>query len=210
MSVTPDLLTEHLLDAARRAGADAADAMAIAGQSLAIDVRAGQLEQAERAEGVDIGLRVLVGQRQASVSASDISASTITALAERAVAMAREAPEDPYIGLASDDLLAKEWDIAALDLCEDAPEPEPAALQEAAQAAEAAAQAVAGVAQVQSASAVYDRRQIALATSAGFAGGYTLTDHGLSCVAIAGQGAGMERDHDGDGRVYHADLRSPE
>lgn len=98
MSVTPDLLTEHLLDAARRAGADAADAMAIAGQSLAIDVRAGQLEQAERAEGVDIGLRVLVGQRQASVSASDISASTITALAERAVAMAREAPEDPYIG----------------------------------------------------------------------------------------------------------------
>lgn len=210
MSVTPDLLTEHLLDAARRAGADAADAMAIAGQSLAIDVRAGQLEQAERAEGVDIGLRVLVGQRQASVSASDISASTITALAERAVAMAREAPEDPYIGLASDDLLAKDWDIAALDLCEDAPEPEPAALQEAAQAAEAAAQAVAGVSQVQSASAVYDRRQIALATSAGFAGGYTLTDHGLSCVAIAGQGAGMERDHDGDGRVYHADLRSPE
>lgn len=210
MSVTPDLLTEHLLDAAGRAGADAADAMAIAGQSLAIDVRAGQLEQAERAEGVDIGLRVLVGQRQASVSASDISASTITALAERAVAMAREAPEDPYIGLASDDLLAKDWDIAALDLCEDAPEPEPAALQDAARVAEAAAQAVAGVTQVQSASAVYDRRQIALATSAGFTGGYTLTDHGLSCVAIAGQGAGMERDHDGDGRVYRADLRSPE
>lgn len=87
-------LTQQLLDAARKAGAETADAVAVAGQSVSIDVRGGKLEQAERAEGVDIGLRVLIGRRQACVSASDISDSVIAGLAERAVAMAREAPED--------------------------------------------------------------------------------------------------------------------
>lgn len=210
MRDTPETLTERLLTAARRAGAEGADAMAVTGEAITIDVRAGTLEQAERAEGTDIGLRVLIGQRQASVSASDTSDATITALAERAVAMAREAPEDPHIGLAPQDMLAQDWDVAALDLCEDAPEPDPASLQDAAQAAEASARDVAGVTQVQSASAVYGRRQIHLATSGGFTGGYTTTDHGLSCVAIAGQGTGMERDHDGDGRIYRADLRPAE
>ena len=99
MSHTLQDLTERLLNAAKKSGADDADAMAIQGQSLSINVRGGQLEQAERAEGIDIGLRVLIGQRQASVSASDINASTISEMAERAVAMANEAPIDPYIGL---------------------------------------------------------------------------------------------------------------
>ena len=90
MSHTLQGLTEMLLNAAKKSGADNADAMAVQGQSLSIDVRGGQLEQAERAEGTDIGLRVLIGQRQACVSASDISASTILEMAQRAVAMAKE------------------------------------------------------------------------------------------------------------------------
>lgn len=95
-----DQLTQSLLMAAKKAGAEQADAIAVQGESTKIDVRDSKLEHAERAEGVDIGLRVLIGQRSANVSASDTSDATIQAMAERAVAMAKEAPEDPYIGLA--------------------------------------------------------------------------------------------------------------
>uniref|UniRef100_UPI0023508A4B PmbA/TldA family metallopeptidase n=1 Tax=Candidatus Halocynthiibacter alkanivorans TaxID=2267619 RepID=UPI0023508A4B len=105
-------LTAALLDAARRAGAGAADAMAVEGTSLSVDVLGGKLEHAERSEGVDIGLRVLIGQRQACVSASDTRAETMTDMAERAVAMARLAPEDPYIGLADASQLAARRDAA--------------------------------------------------------------------------------------------------
>ncbi len=201
-------LTHALLDAARKAGADAADAMAVQGTSLSIDVRGGALEQAERSEGVDIGLRVLIGQRQANVSASDTRPQTLAALAERAVAMAREAPEDPQVGLADPAQLAKGWDIDALELCDPGPEPSPADLQHDAQEAEAAALAMHGVTQVQAASAGYSSRQIHIAASNGFSGGYARSDRGLSCVAIAGEGTGMERDYDGDSRIFQADLRS--
>ena len=122
--------TEALLAAAMAEGAGAADAIATEGRSLSIDVRNGQLEQAERSEGVDIGLRVLIGQRQACVSASDTSSDTIQALAERAVAMARLAPEDPNIGLADPNQLADNIDTSILDLVENADEPAPADLQE--------------------------------------------------------------------------------
>ncbi|WP_306114783.1 MULTISPECIES: TldD/PmbA family protein [unclassified Roseovarius] len=205
----PDL-TDALLSAARKAGAEEADALAVQGTSLSIDVRAGALEQAERSEGVDIGLRVLIGKRQANVSASDTRPETITALAERAVAMAREAPEDPDIGLADAAELAQDWDVGALELFDATPEPSPADLQEDAQQAEAAALAVKGISQVQAASAAYGSRQIHMAASNGFSGGYSRTDRGLSCVAIAGTGARMERDYDGDSRIFQADLRSPE
>src|SRR5690606_20266744 len=110
--------------------------------SQTIDVRGGALEQAERAEAIDLGLRVLVGRRQANVSTSDIRAETLDIIAERAVAMAREAPEDPYAGLADPAQLAKVWDIAALELADPTPEPEPAELQARAATAEAAALAV--------------------------------------------------------------------
>ena len=100
MAADLEALTARLLDAAKAAGAEAADAIAVAGDSLSIEVRNGALEQAERAEGIDLGLRVLIGRRQACVSSSDIRAETIAAMAERAVAMAREAPEDPWCGLA--------------------------------------------------------------------------------------------------------------
>lgn len=201
-------LTHALIDAALGAGAEAADAIALRGQSVTIDMRGGALEQAERAEGVDIGLRVLIGGRQANVSASDTGAATIAALAERAVAMAREAPVDPYAGLAEPGQLARDWDVAALELCDPSPEPAPEALARMAEEAEAAALAVKGVTQVQSASATYSHRAVHIAASNGFSGGYQRSDTGLSCVAIAGTGSGMERDYDGDSRIFASDLRA--
>ena len=134
-------LTQALLDAAKAAGAEQADAMALSGVSQSIDIRAGALEQAERSEATEIGLRVLMGGRQACVSASDTSPATLARLAERAVAMAREAPNDPYAGLADPDQIARHWDLAALQLCEDAPEPSAAMLETKAREAEAAAMA---------------------------------------------------------------------
>lgn len=200
-------LTKSLLRAAKTAGADSADAMAVRGTSVSVDVRNGQLEQAERAEGIDIGLRVFVGQRSAIVSASDASAKTIDQMAERVVAMAKEAPEDPHAGLASPDQITQDWDADVLELADPTPEPSPQALQEDAREAEAAALAVQGISQVQSASAGYGARQLHIAASNGFEGGYDRTDRGLSCVAIAGTGSGMERDYDGDSRIFQADLR---
>ncbi|MFG6518145.1 TldD/PmbA family protein [Sulfitobacter sp. 1A13496] len=202
-----DALTKSLLHAATKAGADAADAMAITASSVSIEVRGGALEQAERSEGTDIGLRVFVGQRSANVSASDTSSRTIEEMAERAVAMAREAPEDPYSGLADPDQLSPRRDAEGLELCDPAPEPSPEALQEDAARAEAAALAVRGVSQVQSAGAGYGAQEIYLAATNGFEGGYARSERGLSCVAIAGSGTGMERDYDGDSRIFQADLR---
>ncbi|NBT30325.1 MAG: TldD/PmbA family protein [Rhodobacteraceae bacterium] len=200
-------LAHHLIDAARKAGADAADVLVVQGTSISIDVRQGKLEQAERSEGIDLGLRVLIGQRQANVSASDSRPDTLRQMAERAVAMAREAPEDPTCGLADPSQLTKDTDSRRLDLFDPSDEPDPATLQQEAAQAEEAALAVSGVTQVQSASAGYGRRQVWLAATNGFSAGYERSDRGLSCVAIAGTGANMERDYDHDGRVYASDMR---
>ena len=198
-------LTEGLLAAARRAGAEAADAMAVEGQSVSIDIRAGRLEQAERAEGIEVGLRVLIGGRQACVSASDIAPATLERLAERAVAMAREAPVDPDVGLADPSQLARDWDIAALELFDGAAEPAAAALESDARAAEAAAMALHGIVQVE-ASAGYSLRRSHLSATNGFQGGYSRTGRSTSAVAFTGTGTGMERDYAGESRVFQADL----
>lgn len=203
-------LSQQMLDAARRAGADAADAIAIDGTSLSIDVRAGALEHAERSEGITIGLRVLVDQRQASVSSSDAKPDTLVQMAERAVAMAKEAPEDPYAGLADADQLATNTNTSTLDLFDPTEEPDPAALQDDAARAEAAALRNPGISQVQSASAGYNRRRIHLAATNGFSAGYARSDRGLSCVAISGTGGAMERDYDYDSRIFQGDLRGAE
>jgi PmbA protein len=203
----PDLaaLTDALLSAAKRAGAAAADAPAVAGRSQSIDIRAGRLEQAERSEAVEIGLRVLIGGRQACVSASDISASTIERLAERAVAMAREAPEDPTVGLADPGQLAQGWDLAAYEMQDATPEPTAAALEADARAAEAGAMEAPGITQVE-ASAGYSARSMHLAASNGFSGGYGRSSRSISAVAFTGEGTAMERDWSGESRVFQADL----
>lgn len=203
-------LAQRLLDAARAAGAEAADALVGRSSQVSIEVRGGRLEEAQRAEGIDLGLRVLVGQRQAVVASSKGDDATLAAMAERAVAMAREAPEDPSVGLADPAALAGERDMARLEIAEDGPEPDPAAMEAEARAAEAAALAVPGVTQVESAGAGWSRREMALAASNGFAGAYVRTGRSLSCGAISGTGTGMERDWDWDSRVFAAELRSPE
>lgn len=203
-------LTQALLQAANRAGADAADALAAAGSSVSIDVLGGELEHAERAEGVDIGLRVLIGRKQACVSSSDTTPETIITMAERAVAMAREAPDDPHIGLADPSELAISRDAAGLDLVDPDPEPAPATLQDIACRAEAAALAAKGITRMDGTSAAYGSHRMHLAASNGFSGGYARSSHSVSVSAITGEGTGMERDHAGEFRIHGADMPAPE
>lgn len=205
-----ETLTHALLAAAARAGADQADAVALEASAVSVDVRAGGLEQAERAEGVEIGLRVLLGGRQACVSASDHSDRTIDEMAARAVAMAREAPVDDTLGLAEPDQLAGDTDNTALELTDPGPDPAPAVLQDLALRAEAAALAVTGISKVESASASHSRRGIWLAGSNGFSAGYGRSGHSLSVIAITGEGLKMERDWAGESRIHSADMPPPE
>ena len=200
----------HLLCAAQKAGAQSADVLIAAGVSTNVEVRNGALELAERSEGIDLGLRVFIGKKQAIVSGSDGRPETITAMAERAIAMAKEAPDDPYCGLADPEQFAKDWEIMAYDLCDPSEEPAANHLQEEASKMEAAALACAGIEQTSDASASYSKSDVFLATSNGFSGGYQRTSRGLSCVAIAGTGLGMERDYDYDSRIYGSDLRPAE
>lgn len=203
-------LTHAMLQAARDAGADEAEALALRASATGIDVRGGRLEHAERAEGIEIGLRVLVGGRQANVSGADHSLETIQTMARRAVAMARSAPVDDSLGLADPDQLARNLDSAALELFDPSPEPDPKTLEDRALAAEAAALSVAGISTVEGASASYSERESWLALSNGFEGGHRRGQNGLSCTAISGAGLKMERDHAGEGRIWASDMPTPE
>lgn len=197
------------MDEALARGADEADAIAVGGAEIAIRVRDRALEEAERSEAVDFGVRVIVGRRQACVSSSDARPETLRTLADRAVAMAREAPDDPWCGLPDAGVLGSPIDAETLRLSDARPAPEAAALREMALALEDAALGVEGVRQVEGAGAVWRRSEIALAASNGFAGSYARTSASLSVSAIAGEGVGMERDYDFATRRSLADLPSP-
>lgn len=197
-----------LIATARKAGADAADALYVCDASTQVSVRLGQLEDVERSEGEDIGLRVFIGSRSASVSSSDLSAEALGALVERAVAMAREAPEDPWAGLAPADRLLG-GDAPALDI-DDGDDPSPAELRERALAAEDAARAVSGVTNSEGAGASASRSVIALATSHGFTRGYATTGYGSSASVIAGEGYGMQRDYAYHSARHRAELEAAE
>jgi len=203
-------LSDKILLAAKRAGAESADSLVAYGSSTNVDVRNDALELAERSEGSDIGLRVFIGQKQAIVSGSDISDRTIEEMAERAIAMAKEAPDDQYAGLASPDQYSVKWDIEALELYDKSSEPSAKYLEEEARLVETAALEHKGIEQVSTASASYSSSEVLLATSNGFSGGYKRTSRSLSCVAIAGNDLGMERDYDFDSRIHQVDLRSAE
>jgi PmbA protein len=195
------------VEAARRAGADDADAVAVRSVSQAVEVRDGQVEESERSEGDDVGLRVLVGRRQAVVSSNDLSAARLAAMVERAIAMAKVAPEDAYAGLADPARLAR--DIPDLDLL-DPVQPTVARLEELARRAEEAARAVKGVSKSDGASASAGIGGMVLVTSTGFHGAYLGSRHGVSMTAIAGEGTGMERDYDMSSALHAADLDAPE
>jgi PmbA protein len=198
-----DLLAD-LVARAQRAGADSADALAVESRSVNVGFRLGKLEQLERSESEDLGLRVFVGKRQAIVSGTDRSPKALEALVERAVAMARVAPEDPLTGIADPGQIAR--DVPALDL-HDAIEPPVDTLLDRARDAEAAALAVSGVTNSDGGNASWGEGRIALVASNGFAGSYSRSSQSVSASAVAGEGTGMERDYDYTYAVYGADLR---
>lgn len=194
--LTPEQACERVQDIvarARAAGADAADAVFAADSSLSVSVRMGALEDVERSESEELGLRVFAGTRSASVSTSDLSGASMDALVERALAMAREAPEDPWAGLAPEARLMH-GSCPDLDL-DDRAEIGPQALRDRALQAEDAARAVEGVTNSEGGSATAHRGVTALGTSHGFTGGYAATSHSVSASVLAGSGSGMERDH---------------
>ncbi len=196
-------LLQDLIAKAKAAGADAADAVLYNATSLSLAQRLGKPERLERAEEGDLGLRVFVGRRMAIASSSDRSAAALDEVVERAVAMARTVPEDPFCGLAEPDQLASEW--PDLDLC-DPVEPSAEHLIALAGAAEDAALAVPGVTNSEGAEAGWSRTEIAIAASNGFAGAYALTGSSLSTSVIAGEGTGMETDYDFTSAVYAEDM----
>ncbi len=196
-----------LLARARKAGADAADAVLVEGWSLSHARRLGKLEKLERAEGQDLGLRVFIGRKQAIVSTSDRSRQTVDPLVERAVAMARAAPEDPFCGLAEPGDIARS--LPELDLI-DPVEPEAELLVERARAAEEAALAVKGITNSEGAEAGWSRSTVALAATNGFAATYGRSSHSVSVAVIAGEGTGMERDYEWSSVIHAADLDKPE
>jgi PmbA protein len=198
-------LAERLVSAARRAGADQADALAVRAVSLSVEVRDGAIEESQRSEGDDLGLRVIVGRKQAVVSTTDLKGDGFDALAERAVAMARAAPEDRFAGLADDAQLARQ--LPTLDLID--PEmPGVDVLEARAREAEAAGLAVAGVTKSGGASASAGIGGLVLVTSHGFRGATIASRHGIAMTAIAGDGTGMERDYDYSSTLHASDLEN--
>jgi PmbA protein len=196
-----------LIAEARRLGADAADAVYVESASLGISYRMHKLEDVERSESLDIGLRAFVGQRQAVSSTTDLRPSSLKALAERVVGMAKTAPEDKFCGLADRALLATQF--PSLDLADDE-EPGAERLKALASAAEGAALAVAGVTNSEGASASWGKSGIALATSEGFAGAYRGTSQSVSVSVLAGEGTGMERDYEFTSARHAGDLGDAE
>ncbi|TBW34985.1 TldD/PmbA family protein [Siculibacillus lacustris] len=195
----------RLVAAAIAAGADRADAVAVRGVSLSVGVRLGEVEDSERSEGDDFGLRVFVGRRQATISANVFADPA--GLAARAVAMARAAPEDPFADLIDPDLLTRDFvDLDLLDLGT----PSAAELTARALATEDAARAVAGVSNSGGASASWSLGGLVLVTSHGFAGAWLGSRHALSVTALAGSGTAMERDWAASSKIFAEDLETPE
>jgi len=186
-------IAESLVERGIAAGATTADALYIGDRSSGVEVRLGRLEDVSRSESEQIGLRLFDGQRSATVASSDLSGEALNVLVERCLAMAREAPEDPYAGLAPADLLLA-GDPPDLDGF-DPREPDPAELRARALEAESAALAVAGVTNSSGANAGASASTIALATSGGFSGAYRTTGHSCSAAVLAGEGASMQRDY---------------
>lgn len=197
-----------LVEAAISAGASAADALYVGDASTGVQVRLGKVENVERSEGEEVGLRLFVGQRSASVSSSDLSDAALAALVERAVAMAREAPEDPHGGLAPAERLLNGPGVEIDG--DDGADPSPVEMKERALATEDAARAVGGVTNSEGASISAGRSVMALATSTGFRRGYSTSGYSGGASVIAGAGSGMQRDYASHSARHYADLDGPE
>lgn len=199
-------LIQDLVERATKKGADAADAVAGLATTISHAQRLSKTEQLERQEARDLGLRVLVGKRQAIVSSNDWNSDGFETLIDRAIAMAKTVPEDPFCGLADPDQIVTGTPID-LDLLDDV-EPSAEALIERAKEAEGTALAIEGITNSEGAEASWGRYEVALAASNGFSGSYATSRHGLSVSVIAGTGTDMETDYDFTSAIYGADLES--
>jgi len=207
MKRTEQSLIAELLDAAKAAGADGADAMLARGEGTSVELRLGKVEASERSEDFDAGLRVFVGKRNASISTSQLDSANIKALADRAVAMAKIAPEDPYARLAHPEELAKT--IPDLEIFDDQA-PSVDKLTEMARTAEASALAHKGITNSDGGSASHGVAHILIATSNGFAAEYKRSSFGISAMVIAEKNGHMERDYDYSAAAFASDLDTPE
>ncbi len=197
-----------LIDQARATGADAADAVYVGNRSTSVGVRLGALEEVSRSEGEEIGLRLFLGRRSAGVASSNLSSDALAALVDRALAMAAQAPEDAYSGLAPENLLLRE-SPTDLDL-DDGGDPDPAELRARALAAEDSARAIPGITNSNGGSAAGSAATFAVATSHGFAAATRATGYSCSASVVAGSGAEMQRDYGWHSARHAADLEAPE
>ncbi len=197
-----NLLTDLIAKAGNR-GADAADAVLVKSVALSHSRRLGETEKVEREESTDLGLRVLVGKKQAIVSSTDLTPGALDELSDRAIAMARTVPDDPYTGLADPDQLC--GSIPNLDTFE-SDEPAPDVLIDRAARCEDAARGVSGVTNSEGSDASWTFRDMALAASNGFTGSYSVSNHTVGVSVLAGEGTEMESDYDYGSTVYGADL----
>lgn len=208
--VAPDIaqsLAEALVERATAAGASAADSIYIGDRSRSVEVRKGALEDVRSSDGETIGLRLFLGQQSATVAASDLSQEGMATLVERCIAMAREAPPDPYAGLAPRAHLAN---VPLPDIdCDDGRDPDPASLKARALECEASALSVSGVTNSNGASASASAVTVALATSSGFSAAYRSSAYGCSAGVIAGEGSAMQRDHAWHSARHLEDLDDP-
>lgn len=200
-------LARKLVDMTLARGADSADVLVNDSASLGVSFRMGRLEDSERAESRDLGLRAMIGQQQAFVSGSAIDETALQQLADRAVDMARATPEDKYCGLAPADLLAESW--PELDSF-DPVEPSSDQLEAMARETEEVARDHEGITNSEGAGAGWGRSTTALVTSHGFAGEYVSTSFSLSCAVVGGEGEAMERDYASHSARHLEDLDSPE
>lgn len=207
-SDTAKRIAERLVERGIAAGATAADALYVGERSSSVQVRLGEIDSLAASEGEQIGLRLFVGQQSATAASSDLSDEALGVLVERCLSMAREAPEDPYAGLAPTEFLQR-GDLPPLD-SEDVTEVDPAKLRARALETEKAALAVEGVTNSSGVGASASASTIALATSGGFSGAYRSTGHGLSAVVVAGEGATMQRDYAAHSAHFLEDLDSPQ
>lgn len=208
-SLDPDTLQEiasDLVKAALKAGADAAEAGLVESRSLQAAIRKGELENLERSESRDAGLRVFIGQRQAGVAFSDLSAAGRQLAVERAVAMAKVAPEDRYCGLVERDRLART--IPDIPLYE-AIEWDPAVLENLGLAMEEEALKVEEIDMVSSAGASFGAGATALVTSNGFAASKLASSCSMGVAPLAKRGETMERDYEGHSARRFDDLKDP-
>src|SRR5262245_52493691 len=120
-------VAEELVARARRAGADAADAVVGESDGLEVGVRLGEVEKLRRARESRAGLRVFVGGATAIASSGDLTASGIAALVDDAIALARVTAPDPHGGLPdAADLATAPPDLDLYDPAIETLEPGPA------------------------------------------------------------------------------------